>query len=613
MKRYSIAPSSSRRKSTINPNLNLKGDDNIDGESATLELERLEQEITLVLQEIDKNLSKSNAVINDKIFPILKKYAGSSSNVWNNVNFWKYFLEQAANVELTSYEAPANMNTDLNTIANSKNNFLILDDEEAEDGENAVPEHREGASEGAEPIQQFKKPMLKGFNTVEETPTWSTGEQNAPPHQYNMQASTPQLKQRSSFIHNQKPNLGKTTNDRLQSTHTLAPTLSSEEQSSMNTKSPQKLASPPVVTHTIRQSLDNYHKISISPRKPQRSIHRTPLREGSMSEDVRRRSSLIQNLIDSSPTLPEPPVLLSERGYLNSGSNSNGENGSKESSESKDLGRLSPILLPPKSTPGRQNRRSDSENTMQRFPRTPNFTPSGSREDGAGVDIMRTPLGVRIRYGEDDSDLPPPELQNVPSVNDRSNNDDNNLGTRNEVDEDEVPLPDLETIELPNSNKKRRLSNTRKHDDKKRQSILPGDDDEQNVFLDNTSNKQNNSAHTIYHSMINNQDTLQNQSKDNTANQSKNSNQSNSRSISYLFEEVLYNTKINNKGDTNNPDNQPNSQARNLFDSFNDQAKQNEVAANDTSDQTGNSTSELGSLLGERFKNFTNYTQSMGQ
>lgn len=54
------------------------------------------------------------------------------------------------------------MNTDLNTIANSKNNFLILDDEEAEDGENAVPEHREGASEGAEPIQQFKKPMLKG-------------------------------------------------------------------------------------------------------------------------------------------------------------------------------------------------------------------------------------------------------------------------------------------------------------------------------------------------------------------------------------------------------------------------------------------------------------------
>lgn len=606
MKRYSIAPSSSRRKSTINPNLNFKGDENIDGESATLELERLEQEITLVLQEIDKNLSKSNAVINDKIFPILKKYAASSSNVWNNVNFWKYFLEQAANVELTSYEAPANMNTDLNTIANSKNNFLILDDEE--EGEGEEPEK---AREGAEQAQQFKKPLLKGFHNAEETPTWSTGEQNTPAHQYNMQASTPQLKQRSSFIQNQKQHVGKTS-DRLQSTHSLAPALSSEEQSLMNTKSPPKLASPPVVTHTIRQSLDNYHKISISPRKPQKTTHRTPIREGGISEDVRRRSSLIQNLIDSSPTLPEPPILLSERGYMNN-SNSNGEGGSKESSESKDLGRLSPILLPPKSTPGKQNRKSDQENTMQRFPRTPNFTPSGSREKGTGIDIMRTPLGVRIRYGDDDSDLPPPELQNNPSLNDHSKNDDNDPRTRNEGDEDEVPLPDLETIELPNNNKKKRLSSTIQHDDKKRPSILPGDDDDQNVFLENTSNRQNNSAHTIYHSMINNQDTLLNQSKDNTANQSKNSNQSNSRSISYLFEEVLYNTKINNKGDFGNPDNQASQQAKNLFDSFNDQTNQNDIVANDISDQTGNSTSELGSLLGERFKNFTNYTQHMGQ
>ena len=125
MKRYSIAPSSSRRKSTTNGNAGGRLDDNIDGESATLELERLEQETTLVLQEIDKNLSKANAVINDKIYPILKKYATSSGNVWNNVNFWKYFLEQAANVELTSYEAPTSLNTELNTLANTKNNFLL--------------------------------------------------------------------------------------------------------------------------------------------------------------------------------------------------------------------------------------------------------------------------------------------------------------------------------------------------------------------------------------------------------------------------------------------------------------------------------------------------------
>lgn len=589
----------------------MRGDDNLDGESATLELERLEQEITLVLQEIDKNLSKSNAVINDKIFPILKKYAASSSNVWNNVNFWKYFLEQAANVELTSYEAPANMNTDLNTIANSKNKFLLLDDEE-EDGENVeTVQTREGTEQAP---QQFKKPLHKAFNNVEEqTPTWSTEEQNAPPHQYNMQASTPQLKQRASFIQTHNPNIGTKTSasesNRLQPTYSLAPTISSEEQSTLNEKFTLKITSPPVITHTIRQSLDNYHKISISPRKGQNTSQKTPKRGVGISDDIRRRSSLIQNLIDSSPTLPEPPVLLSERGYINSGSNTNGDISSKESSESKNLGKLSPILLPPGSTPGKQNKQIDSENTMQRFPRTPNFTPSGSREKGTGIDIMRTPLGVRIRYGENDSDLQPPELQNIPLTHQEEFGGGDKQHEKNDEDEDEdeVPLPDLETIQLPNSNRSKRSSSSAKLNDKKKPNILPGHDDEQNVFLDNS--KHSNSQ-TLYHSIINNQELPQTQSKDNTNHSRENiTNQSNSRSISYLFEEVLYNAKVPTTSSASQP--QPNAQAKDLFGNLSTLDSQNDSAENEVSNQTGNSTSELGSLLGERFKNFTNYTQNI--
>lgn len=90
---------STRRKSTINLNRTPRAE-NTSQMSSTVELERLEQETTLVLQEIDYNLSKANAVINDKMFPILKKYAAASSKIWESVGFWKSFMEEAADIEL---------------------------------------------------------------------------------------------------------------------------------------------------------------------------------------------------------------------------------------------------------------------------------------------------------------------------------------------------------------------------------------------------------------------------------------------------------------------------------------------------------------------------------
>ncbi|KAF8002065.1 hypothetical protein HF325_003030 [Metschnikowia pulcherrima] len=90
---------SSRRKSTINFSRPLRLERERD-DLAALELERLEQETTLVLQDIDHNLSRANGVINDKIFPVLKKYAVATSKVWENVGFWKHFMEEAADVEV---------------------------------------------------------------------------------------------------------------------------------------------------------------------------------------------------------------------------------------------------------------------------------------------------------------------------------------------------------------------------------------------------------------------------------------------------------------------------------------------------------------------------------
>lgn len=46
------------------------------------ELERLEQQITLTLQEIDSNFSKAHRIVTSSILPIVEEYAKHSNEVW---------------------------------------------------------------------------------------------------------------------------------------------------------------------------------------------------------------------------------------------------------------------------------------------------------------------------------------------------------------------------------------------------------------------------------------------------------------------------------------------------------------------------------------------------
>ena len=50
--------------------------------SLTEELERLEQSITLLLQEIDQNFSRAHRIVTTSILPIVDQYAEHSKNVW---------------------------------------------------------------------------------------------------------------------------------------------------------------------------------------------------------------------------------------------------------------------------------------------------------------------------------------------------------------------------------------------------------------------------------------------------------------------------------------------------------------------------------------------------
>ncbi|EPS45341.1 hypothetical protein H072_691 [Dactylellina haptotyla CBS 200.50] len=75
--------------------------------SLTEELERLEQSITLTMQEIDRNFSQCHRIITHSIMPIVDKYAEHSRDLCDNISFWKSFFEDSADVAIGTYEQEA--------------------------------------------------------------------------------------------------------------------------------------------------------------------------------------------------------------------------------------------------------------------------------------------------------------------------------------------------------------------------------------------------------------------------------------------------------------------------------------------------------------------------
>ncbi|KAL7627379.1 hypothetical protein AAE478_001572 [Parahypoxylon ruwenzoriense] len=81
----------------------------------TEELEKLEQSITLTLQEIDHNFSKAHRIVTTSILPLVEQYGEHSKSVWEASKFWKQFFEASANVSLSGYEELAGENDETST------------------------------------------------------------------------------------------------------------------------------------------------------------------------------------------------------------------------------------------------------------------------------------------------------------------------------------------------------------------------------------------------------------------------------------------------------------------------------------------------------------------
>ncbi|KAI3403193.2 ASK1 [Candida oxycetoniae] len=423
MKRLSIAAPTSRRKSGMP----------VEDQKARQILEQLDQDTTMVLQDIDRNLSRTIAAVNGKLRTAIQGYINESTRVKQSTGFWKKFFESSANVVLDSYEAPiaevsanANLLNALNDDDNN-NNGVDIDVAGGTDNGNVLRTTASGLPESR------SNSHLRAI-VEEDTSTWST--EQAHPNKPN--SSTPQRANR--FTSQQRAKLagdafGARLTDNVNLQHPTSVSLSQQQQqqqqqngANISPAKDQQLKQSPIRIQTIRQSLDAYHRVSISPRKQRTSTF--------------GRSAVIQNILNSSPTFPEPPVLKSDLA----------------SEQSRLVNTTSP------------HPSSDIEPHLRKFPHTPKY--SGISSGGSS---HHTPLAVQDAVqDESDNELQPPRLE--------TSSQDNELDLSNS-DSSEKLLPRLNTIELTSSAKRRQESEFNSSNKRSR----PLDKDEENVFLEKES------------------------------------------------------------------------------------------------------------------------------
>ncbi|KAK2873592.1 hypothetical protein FQN49_002258 [Arthroderma sp. PD_2] len=109
----------------------------------TEELEKLEQSITLTLQEIDSNFNRAHRIVTSSIIPIVEQYAENSKDVWEASKFWKQFFEASANVSLSGYEEqpPSEAGQDTTENADTNTTGDSTYQEESESYATPSPEH----------------------------------------------------------------------------------------------------------------------------------------------------------------------------------------------------------------------------------------------------------------------------------------------------------------------------------------------------------------------------------------------------------------------------------------------------------------------------------------
>ncbi|KAH3679661.1 hypothetical protein WICMUC_000801 [Wickerhamomyces mucosus] len=340
MHRKSVLPSnlvtsnSSRRKSVFTSSINATGLN--EASSQAIELERLEQEITLTLQHIDKSFAKSHKIINEKLIPIVNKYHSNSKRIWQGVNFWKNFLENSANVELKGYEEAVKYQQELD--GDVSNNKLPVSNQ------NTV-----GNSQESEELLNESLSPVKIDQEFLESTNHTTINQFQKRYQTNFNPIMPAIQS------SQRP-LSTNQNLDFDTTDSILPSLPQIDQSQ---------SQPPTQTETqshdflIHEGPDINYKVSVTPKKTKRQYGFV----NSVTPKNKKRKSMIAQKYDSSPFEIETPKLHSDV-------------------------RFSPTK--PKTPEPSQVSDQNKDGQTQRFPNTPKYKVQKIVDDSVDISIPET-------------------------------------------------------------------------------------------------------------------------------------------------------------------------------------------------------------------------------
>ncbi|CAG8479803.1 8648_t:CDS:2 [Paraglomus occultum] len=86
----------------------------------TARLEKIEQNITLTLQEIDHNFSTSHHIVATRVLPQVERFAQLSKDIWDNTKFWLSFFESLDSYSASNDLSPATNNFSLATNSLSR-------------------------------------------------------------------------------------------------------------------------------------------------------------------------------------------------------------------------------------------------------------------------------------------------------------------------------------------------------------------------------------------------------------------------------------------------------------------------------------------------------------
>ncbi|GAB7337154.1 hypothetical protein MBLNU457_g2547t1 [Dothideomycetes sp. NU457] len=269
--------------------------------SYTEELEKLEQSITLTLQEIDHNFSKAHRIVTSSILPIVEQYGEHSRNVWEGSKFWKQFFEASANVSLSGYEEAAleGDTTYTQTTESRDSTFEIPQSQSADD--DTITGHEE--SQGYEDDEEGTSMM--------DSPSNATGVHSTPQilgSTIKSRTRSPPPSHRSArqLPHRIRQDIEEPSTPRGQGTADMLDSSPFDPPSAFQPPTAQRQNDP-----LLHRVLDRNYRVQATPLTARREARRAPQELSTPATTNNRPTTFDSSPLDSSPAAP-PPQLRSD-------------------------------------------------------------------------------------------------------------------------------------------------------------------------------------------------------------------------------------------------------------------------------------------------------------